>query len=206
MDFCASCQFVPLLCDFFSFLSFSFDVPPLYATRRCSQTSPFWKSNHLIHMTLEMEEGANNTSSHRCENLCLFLTITGSRSRQRNPPSVHFTFACGTAFQHRGAVHRPGAKWGCSDSLLLLLLPSKMRKAIRWCEMWFKHKIKTSYERQTRFNHIPSAANVYFLHEWKHVRCKSSTAQMIKINKNSVHVSHEVIRSWVRECVVICSE
>lgn len=28
-----------------------FDVPPLYATRRCSQTSPLWKSNHLIHMT-----------------------------------------------------------------------------------------------------------------------------------------------------------
>lgn len=38
---------------------------------------------------------------------------------------VFLSFACKAVFQHHGAVHRPGAKRGCSDSLLL---PSRMRK------------------------------------------------------------------------------
>lgn len=38
------------------FFPLLFDVPPLYATRRCSQTSPLWISNHLVHMTLEIAE------------------------------------------------------------------------------------------------------------------------------------------------------
>lgn len=109
-------------------ISFPFDVPPLYATRRCSQTSPVWKLNHLIHMTLEMAQGANNTPSHRCKPVFVL-----NNQSSREPSEVRFGFACGSAFQYRGAVHRPGAKWGCSDSLLLLP-PPKMGKARIRCE------------------------------------------------------------------------
>lgn len=45
-----------LLLSYSLLFSLPFDVPPLYATRRCSQTSPLWISNHLVHMTLEIAE------------------------------------------------------------------------------------------------------------------------------------------------------
>lgn len=64
-----------------------FDVPPLYATRRCSQTSPFWISNHLIHKTSEMAEEANKTSSHRCKT-CRFLSTISRHLEASEEPRI----------------------------------------------------------------------------------------------------------------------
>lgn len=121
--------FVPLFFFLFSFpFQFFFptpsDVPPLYATRRCSQTFPLWKSNRLIRTAVqkggESMEKNNNTFPHRWKKKtqCLFLKI--SRGTVRNHTS-HQGFQPGSAgaFQHRGAVRCPGAE---PLQLLLLLL------------------------------------------------------------------------------------
>ena len=110
-------------CVIFFFLP-PFDVPPLYATRRCSQTSPLWKSNHLIHMTFwkwQRKLIIRLSSAHKQNKqkkggvkrkkkpVFVLKTITNRRNRQRNPPRRCVPAPpAGPAFQHRGAVHRSG--------------------------------------------------------------------------------------------------
>lgn len=77
-------------------------------------------------------------SRNRCKKKAVLPFDNGEQSKPCEEFSIRvfLSFACKAVFQDHGAVHRPGAKQGCSDSLLL---PSRMRKVDEGYAEWLKH-------------------------------------------------------------------